>query len=392
MMEGVDAGSPCWSTLSGTARACRPLPKMELPHRSSLASQVTDILRRKLKSGEWKDSLPGEIPLCDLLQISRPTLRVALEMLRREGLIKVSQGRRRRITSKVRKLLRRAPSRVVGFLSSISLHEMSSFTIFRISELRRRLQDTGYRLEVYTNPRLLQAPSFKGLESLLHQAQASCWVLHRLNAPIQRWLDERGIRAIVMGSTLPGIRFPSIDIHQEAVCRHAVGMFLGLGHLRIALLVQESGLVGDIASEKGFLAGCHLSARPEVLPLVIRHDGTMRSIQTYLTRLLRSPKRPTALLVSDPVHMLTAISHLLNSGLRVPGDISLICCGEEAYFSWITPSIACYTVNRSVHANRLTRMVLHLASTGVLANQRIQIIPQFRKGETLGNAPKRPGS
>src|SRR6185503_7916079 len=70
----------------------------EIARRPSLVDAAVGILRRDLQSGIWREYLPGEHRLCERLQISRPTLRHALEMLRREGLIEVSQGRRRRIT------------------------------------------------------------------------------------------------------------------------------------------------------------------------------------------------------------------------------------------------------------------------------------------------------
>src|SRR5262245_37923209 len=74
----------------------------EIPQRASLANQVAEVLRRDLRGGAWDEFLPGENDLCDRFQVSRVTMRAALDVLRREGLIEVSQGRRRRITSKAR--------------------------------------------------------------------------------------------------------------------------------------------------------------------------------------------------------------------------------------------------------------------------------------------------
>jgi len=38
----------------------------------------------------------------------------------------------------------------------------------------------------------------------------------------------------------------------RSICRHAGGIFLSKGHRRIALVVPNSGVAGDIASEAGF--------------------------------------------------------------------------------------------------------------------------------------------
>ena len=66
-----------------------------LLHRKSLVSQTADVLRQDLQHGLWPGRLPGELELCQRLQISRTTLRAALEVLTREGLLSSSQGRRR---------------------------------------------------------------------------------------------------------------------------------------------------------------------------------------------------------------------------------------------------------------------------------------------------------
>ena len=177
----------------------------EIPQRSSLVIQVADILRRGLKKGEWQDSLPGELPLCDRLQVSRPTLRAALDLLRREGLIQVSQGRRRGIIAKTNQISNRTKSKIVGFLSTEPLYDLSPYTMFRIGELRRHLQDVGYRLEVHADRRIKQRHPFRTLESLVHQTKANCWVLYRSTAEVQRWFFKRGLRVIVMGSCHEGI-------------------------------------------------------------------------------------------------------------------------------------------------------------------------------------------
>ena len=70
----------------------------EMPHRQNLVESAVQVLISRLDSGRWVGFLPGERALCEELQISRPTLRKALEVLEREGRVEVTQGRRRCIT------------------------------------------------------------------------------------------------------------------------------------------------------------------------------------------------------------------------------------------------------------------------------------------------------
>jgi len=61
----------------------------------ALYYQVAEVLRNQIKSGRLRpgDLLPSEDELCSLFQISRTTVRAALNMLVSEGLIYRKQGR-----------------------------------------------------------------------------------------------------------------------------------------------------------------------------------------------------------------------------------------------------------------------------------------------------------
>jgi DNA-binding FadR family transcriptional regulator len=72
-------------------------PAFSVPRRVSLAAQATDALRQAIISGNWSDFLPSERRLCELLQVSRPTIRKALSQLAQDGVIAIHQGRRNRL-------------------------------------------------------------------------------------------------------------------------------------------------------------------------------------------------------------------------------------------------------------------------------------------------------
>src|SRR5205823_3119842 len=71
-----------------------PVVSLAIP-RPSLVEQAAETLRRALRNGTWVERMPGERELSRQLDISRPTLRAALEELRAEGWLKVMPGRQR---------------------------------------------------------------------------------------------------------------------------------------------------------------------------------------------------------------------------------------------------------------------------------------------------------
>ena len=84
-----------------------------LPQRVSLVGQTVAAVREGIATGEWTGHLPGELELCERLQVSRVTLRSALRQLTREGLVRARQGSRREIIAGGKKRRPAATPRVV---------------------------------------------------------------------------------------------------------------------------------------------------------------------------------------------------------------------------------------------------------------------------------------
>ncbi|MBI4024579.1 MAG: substrate-binding domain-containing protein [Verrucomicrobia bacterium] len=356
----------------------------EIPQRSSLVSQVVKILRRELQRGEWVDCLPGELTLCDRLKVSRTTLRAALRILRREGRIVVSQGRRMRIAC--RSSIRTAPkgTNVVGFLSVLPVHKLSSFSHFLINALQEYLRDAGCQLEVHAHQRFGSSNPSRSLTALMANTRAECWLLMASTMCMQ-WFAARRIRCLLVGSCGASLAFPSIDVNSHAILRHAVGILRGRGHSRIALMVTDVNLPGQVSIEEDFRRGfARAPDAARIRPIVVRTPDKVADIQASLDSLFAAPRRPTGLLVARPKHVLTVMSHLADSGIRVPRDVAVICLGYEPFLDNLTPSVAHYTFNWKSFAKRLSAMARQLADTGNLPHRENLVMPRFKDGGTLG--------
>ena len=68
------------------------MPSQSLPQRQSLVAQTVTFLHGQIDRGEWREWLPGERALCELLQVSRNTLRAALVQLQKEDRIRPVHG------------------------------------------------------------------------------------------------------------------------------------------------------------------------------------------------------------------------------------------------------------------------------------------------------------
>ena len=113
--------------------------------RPSLVEQAVEVLRRALREEIWVGRMPGERNLSRQLNISRPTLRRALDVLRSEGWLKVAPGSQRVI---VRRKPRRAAgrARTIGVLTPLPLQEIPPFALCWMDRLRELLGRNGLGL------------------------------------------------------------------------------------------------------------------------------------------------------------------------------------------------------------------------------------------------------
>ena len=61
------------------------MPLQSLPQRQSLVAQTVAFLHGQIDRGEWREWLPSERALCELLQVSRHTLRAGLAQVQKEN-------------------------------------------------------------------------------------------------------------------------------------------------------------------------------------------------------------------------------------------------------------------------------------------------------------------
>jgi LacI family transcriptional regulator len=353
-----------------------------IPQRISLVAQTGDLLKRGIQAGVWKDQLPGEVALCQQLQVSRVTLRAALQQLQREGWCTAGQGRRRRIRHDPSQSHPMPPSDRVVLLSPLALHSLPAGTVYWVDALREHLAAAGYRLEFIESHAAWARHPERVLESLVQEHRAAGWVLYHSNARQQGWFAERGLPCVVSGSSHPGIRIASVDIDYAAACRHAVGCFAAKGRTRLAFLMPRSEQAGNLESERGFLNG--IAGHPGLAGEILHHDGSVSGICQTLHRLRRMDPVVDGLLVAKPAHALTALTHLLREGIRLPEQMALISRDDDPMFDHLVPLVARYRTEPAAFARKISRRVVDSVRTGTLRTEASRLTPSFVKGETLG--------
>lgn len=359
------------------------------PNYESLAAQVARRVVAEIRQGRWRDRLPSERALATTLMVSRKTIRKAIDELRRASLIETSGKAGHYMGTK--RISPARQTRSIGLLAPEPLERLAAHTALWIDELRASLFEHRIRLAVFSGQRYYQRKPERELADLLRQFPQTCWVFARTTERIQRWLAEQAVPCVIAGSCYAGIRLPNVDHDYFAVCRHAVGAMVRLGHRRVALLIAQPadrGNAGSIESETGFLDGLRASGLPDTKEAIVRHDGTVPGALRALTRLFRVEKPPTALLIAEPEFYLTAVAFMAERNLRVGNQVSLVCRDYDRFITFLTPSPAYYTFDSTVYARHLCALVMDRMRRETSRNVARRIEPKFVSGSSLRPAPK----
>lgn len=359
---------------------------MQLKFRS-FSEQVSEILRQEIRTGTWKEILPGERILAARLQVSRKTLRRALAELRKEGLVATKSGRSTLIR---RRSGQQANKTRVALLLPAPLEVARPFTILWVNRLMALLQDRGLYLDIIHGPQYYGPKVAQPLGRLTASHPARAWILAGSVIAMQEWFEESEIPTVLSGSPHHGIDLPSVDLDHKAQCRHAATVFLRAGHRNLALFLDRGGRAGDVESSDGFSEGAAGQARVTVMPIAKSgpSGGTEPLIRT-VRRLLAMKPRPTGWLLANAAHYLTVVSYLGSLGLKVPDDVSLISRDEEPFLRHLHPLPTHYSTSPVRFAKQLNRALQRLES-GSMDAFSLRIIPDLAAGRSV--APPKSGA
>ena len=146
----------------------------------------------------------------------------------------------------------------------------------------------------------------------------------RVGALYVPMLSEMQVPIVLINNQHPGEFVHSVMIANVEASREAAKHLIGLGHRLIAYLGNRFGHQSDMERFAGYrqaLEEADLAFRPE---LVAHGDGGPEGGVQAMEKLLALPEPPTAVFCYNDMSALGALKAIRASGLRVPGDISIV--------------------------------------------------------------------
>jgi len=371
----------------GFGPTAEPAVVVEFPQRIALADQAAAAIQRAIDQGAWTDFLPSERRLCEMCRVSRPTIRAALHALANDGLIEIQQRQRNRIIRRQTAAAAK-PRRHIAIVTHETFSHTPSAAYFSLSEMRAFLHEHGYTTEVFVCGRRGEGAQHRQIEAIARDERIVCAILVSASREIHRWFASNSLPALVLGSGFDDIPLPCLDVDYRAIGRHAAGLLLSKGHQRIAYVVPDSRHGGDLACERGFLDVVDRQVPfAAVRPVIVRHDGTPKGLRNQLAILFNSPERPTGILVAKPQCMISVMFYLLERGLSIPRDVSVVCRDRDDLFDKMLPAVAYYTFEVEGFSNQLTRSILKMVGQRSGQPGPSFIVPHFVAGATVSASP-----
>ena len=350
-----------------------------LPHRQSLVTQVSEILGEEVKRKRWIEWLPKERELAKIYQVSRFTLRRALDRLREEGVLETRHGLGTRIALRSRRAQKSTTNASIGVLMPKALDKFRHFTTLFVDDLRTLLFDHGHQLVLHEHVQVEKRRPFELLKKLTNQQRHACWLLIGCGSETQRWFQQNHVPAVVSGTCDAALGLPFVCLDNRALGRHAALTLVQYGHRDIGALLTESNT--HLRSGLSEVFNSRSDSGSTLVICEVSDDAS--SICRAVDRLLALGRRPTALFIAESNIYLTVYSRLTQLGLRIPQDISLLCRDDEPYLQSMLPEPARYSKNPHTYAKLLLAHMLKLSSDELGAHHDVYVIPEFVAGASL---------
>ena len=318
------------------------LVQIRLDHDSyiSLHVQLHNQLRHLIISGRWThgERIPTETQLSRHLDISRTTVRIALQRIEIEGLIKRAAGRGTFVSHQPHE---HPHSRSIGYITH-GFHNESDFTI--LSSAETELRAAGYQV-VFSNT-MNNADELRALEQMLETDVAGLMIWPNANptdetASILMEFQRRRKPIVFIDRTIDAVFADYVASDNYGGTYNLVAHLIELGHRNIVQLMPDIDNLRPVENRRrGFISaaadyGLQVHA-PWKISSPIRTEfheqdisqlvgqESQKIIDQILQHMNDVDPKPTAIVCINDVLAIITIHALQTIGYQVPDEISVV--------------------------------------------------------------------
>ncbi|MEJ6699779.1 MAG: substrate-binding domain-containing protein [Akkermansiaceae bacterium] len=343
--------------------------------------QVAEHLRQVLLREGLSGTMPGVLPLAADLGVNHKTVKAALKQLEKEGLL-VSQGPGRRRKIKLPEELAKPPTLRVAILC----YEQSDQSQDYLTNCKNKLETAGHTV-FYAPSHLTEIKmDVRRLARMVKKTEADAWVVLGGTREVLQWFMQQKIPVFADSGRRRKLKIAGIGPDHVPALTEATRRLIDLGHQRIVLLdslykVSEPGTIG--AAFLDALSAAGITTSSYNMP---GWEGGLEGLYAYLDSSFQRTS-PTAIIAGSGANYFATQSFLVNRGIRVPQDLSLICVDNDPYFSQCQPPVSHIRWSSQPIVNRIVSWVRNI-SEGKEDTRQTMIKAEFVEGGTIGPVAK----
>lgn len=347
----------------------------------SHAEQMAEYLRGELRRGRWSGSMPGVLRMERDLGVNRNTLEGALRLLEKEGLlVPQGAGKRRKIVATDEGA---PPSLRLGLLYYEPEDRGRGYMI----QLLHQLEEAGHAAFGVRSSLLDLGMKVNRVTRLVEETQADAWVIVSGSREILEWFAGQSLPAFALFGRRRGLPIAAAGPDKPPALVAVTRRLIELGHQRIVLLARAERRIPDPgATEQAFLDELAAHGLPVGAYNLPDWEETVTGFHRCLESLMQVTP-PTALIIDEAPFFTAAMQFLARRGIRVPEDMSMVCCDSDPHFEWCDPPVARIQWDHRPVVRRVVRWADQV-SRGKSDQRQIETKAEFVEGGTIGRAPE----
>ena len=324
--------------------------------------------------------MPGRNRLAADLGVNHKTVKAALGMLEREGLLEArGPGRKRSI-------LRDSPALPVARRVMFLAYEKSDLQTGYMVNIIHSLQAAGHWAGFATKTLEDLGMDVNRVARFVAKTEADAWVVVAGSREILGWFATQALPAFALFGRASRISIASAAPEKTNALLELVDRLVGLGHTRMVMVTREDRRKPTRGTiELKYLARLEahgIRTGPYNLP-DWGNDPT--ALGQSLDSLFRHTP-PTALIVGDTQFFPAVVQHLARLGISAPQHVSLACTDSSETFDWYRPAVTHIAWNHNAVINRVVGWANQM-SRGKNNRRLTHIRASLVTGGTVGPVP-----
>ena len=324
-----------------------------------MSARVESALAEAIKAGDLGPRLPGIRELESMLGVSRTAIQPALDALVAKGLlIQIGPRRRLQVANDARDGAKHVSTRKVLMLESSQHGIRTMIATVIAASLANRPGAKNWIIDHQVIKADQSRSNDKRWQRLLDSSGADALIVVAGTRNTLDWASGCGVPVLALGGDTTDFPIPAVGYDSNAMVTMAPDRLLATGHRDICfpLGVHSPSYVGEMERAMIDAFTRHGVEFQPKLHFPQWHSNVPEAWREGLHWRFGS-RRPDALLLASVSAYQACLGVLMELGLKVPDDLSLVVIGEQSELSWFHPVPASFDLDPLKLADKIANWI-----------------------------------